>query len=330
MAAFRLVPLPVDGNRADVVRATGRAEAENAALVPLPRAEDGTFILADGFAGRVWVDLRLPREGSAGTSPLPIDLLDRRAAGGSTGCRRRFHIAGSTCPPRCRCGWRARWIGRRCCRRGPDVFEDVRPRSLSRDDERHDGAVAALDELQRLAARNGVEVHLPDLTPAVSWPAGEPPIARWAAYDDLVSPWLDAPTGPRAWPLPRPEGLHRYDARSRADYWSLAAAHFGERGWARRAAAWADFDGLDPDLAHGDLTSLPARARLGVEAGLLARAVRSVPGLMVAVALPGDAVRFAGESGGASLVPPGEAARLLVRAGRLHVRLDRPPVAPPA
>lgn len=126
----------------------------------------------------------------------------------------------------------------------PAAFGDtITPGLINRGDPRYRQTIGALDQMMSLSEQRRALLVLPGLRPTVKWPAGGEPQIDWNEFDSLIRPWMNGElfvdrVPLRYWPLPEAESLARYDAKSRADYWSAAASHFEQLGWLDRAPVW--------------------------------------------------------------------------------------------
>jgi hypothetical protein len=149
----------------------------------------------------------------------------------------------------------------------------------------------------------------------VKWPQlveNPEPEIYWKDFDALISPWIKGSlfadqVGIGFWPLPEPDRLRTYDARSRLAYWSLAASHFDQREWLNQSAA------ILAGRPRGE-----EAIELSVEA---AKLLAAHPRLAVSVPLEENQVQIQDPNTpnaiGAKVIDPFHAARLRVAAARL-------------
>ena len=297
-AAYGVLEAQSDTRRPDWTRRTGRPGTLGSApagLLPLDADDAGGWRL--GAGRRIWLDLR-PPAGFTGEWQTAVEAV---AADGTTldALPLRVTARGVDLPdplPLAILG-EAAWDD--VATTWPSAFAGLVPRVVSRDSSGSAAAVAVLDAMARLAAGAGAEVHLPDLRPGVTWPAGSPPAIDWADYAPLAGPWIGRS---RFWPVPAAEGLADYPATSRAAYWSAAAEGFDERGWLDRSVIPLGSDADEPSMAE--------LARLGGEAG---RAAEATPLARLRLGAREDAVRF-DDPGRRGLFPPTHAHRLVLAA----------------
>ena len=283
------------------------------ALVELRRDATGTRHRLGGGRGALWVEVKLPRGMPAGEVSLQLEALD---ADGNLVDRlplpivsRGFDLpAYPTLTPFAVQSWDD------LAETFTEEFAGVEARTVSRSDPAHAGAVSVLDDLIALARQDGLEVHLPDVAPHVTWPPGGVPEIDWSDYDALVSPWLAGSVRPRAFPMPAARGADGRPAAQRAAYWKLVGDHFRENGWTTASAAWLA-------TSDDDALSFTDAARLNVEAGRVATATLDA---RIALPLEEDRLRFAGP-GYDGLFPAGRSGDLIPQAEPAVARALRRP-----
>jgi hypothetical protein len=113
----------------------------------------------------------------------------------------------------------------------------------------------------------------------------------WTDYDSVVAPWLKGDVFPDRqpvgyWPLPAPDNLESYDAKSRQVYWSTAAGHFDQMDWIARAP-------ISVRTAAGGRPDSAEALKLSGDAAQL---LLLNPRLRVEVPLEDDQVQFASDA----------------------------------
>lgn len=292
--AWQVVSVPVDTNRASVVRHAGyggETPQTPRVLLPLPRENQTHRLtsLAQAEQGRVliWLDLSVAATVPPGDYAGELQLLadDGATVLGAVAIEltvwdfvlpdsRSLHIVGQ-----------ASWDD--LLRVFPEKFEAIRPRLLNRKDPSVEPAVHTLDQLMRLAQEHRLALHVTRLQPTVKWPGGRPPVVNWDDYDQLVEPWLDGtlfadrtPLG--FWLLPTPDLLENYDPTSRSDYWAECATHFDQRDWLARSAV---------QVSKGTPGRASAEESVRVSADA-ARILLSHPRIRAMIPLEEDQVQF--------------------------------------
>ena len=283
--AYQILPMPVEVNPG-YVRHTGLNTANrNVPRALFPLATDGgdikltalrdptqpTNSLAgpNGNSALLWVDLYVPSaaapgqyegrcelvdsNGRASGSPVPISLSVYDFA---LPAERHLQMVGSVA-----------WD--RLAALYPASFGDsIIPNLINRHEARYAKTVRLLDQLMSLSEANQMSLIVPGLRPTVKWPANEPPQIDWHEFDSLIGPWMRGETfadhrPAELWPVPSALGLDRYDARSRLDYWSEAAAHFDQLGWLPRSVVWpfpeSDGGASDPRQLFAEAAQLLSR-----------------------------------------------------------------------
>lgn len=329
---YQIMPMPVDLNRAGYVRHTGGAVGADRlprALLPIKGA--GGTPVADrevplsalrdparptdpngrpggSAAVHLWVDVHVPADAPAGDYAAACDLV---APGGAVvgSVPVRLTVFDFALPRERHLQMLSRldWDG--LVSQYPRDFETVTPRLVSRGNPEYGGTVKTLDGLIRLAQHHRLGVVVPRLQPTVKWPAkigNAPPEIDWTDFDSVVEPWFRGNCFNDGmclnyWPLPKPDGLDRFDVQSRLQYWSLAVTHFDQNDWLDKASV-----SLNRDIAPGRANAQEA-LDLSAEAALLLQAHKR---LKVTVPLEDAQVHLA-DKVNPNLVNPADAGRLL-------------------
>mgnify|MGYP005840135151 CR=1 FL=1 len=258
--AYQILAMPIDVNRAGFVRHTGlpgdRASLPRALL---PVALDGGSVnLATARDPRkptdpqgrgegsgqpllYWFDIRIPPETPPGEYRGSVDVFDSGRDGAVSTVPVRLVVHNFVLPDERHLMMVGQVAWDDLARLMPERFEAVRPVRLSRTDPTFTRSIQTLDQLIGLAQQHRLGLEIERLQPVVKWPAGKPPEVVWKDYDALVAPWLTGAAfsdkvGLGYWPLPVPDYLHTYDAQSRGEYLSQAAAHFDQLDWMTRSA----------------------------------------------------------------------------------------------
>ncbi len=321
MEAYQVLAMPVDLNRAGLIRHTGvtnELPAQPRALLPLTAGKDGLIDLnklrlsSADEAVLIWFDLRLPADAPAGQYAGRCDLL----LSGSTqaSVEVRLNVYDFTLPAERHLQFVSALDWSRLAALYPDRFETVRPTLLNRDEPRFARAVRTLDQFVALAQANRCEVFIPRLGPTVKWPAGQKPDVDWEDFVSMIGPWMkgDAfadgePLG--FWPIPKPDQLARYDRQSQLDYFTNAANRFDQMDWLTRSAVLLDLprpgragpaDSIELSSLAAQVLSAQPRVRVGlpleddqlllanpnrqsmIEPATAGRLICSVPGLVFA------------------------------------------------
>ncbi len=254
-AAYRVVSMPVDLDRAAYVRQTGSSTALSSlprALVPLKIGADGTVALqslpnepsSPNRAAQTngehpltfWFDIHVPPAQSAGNYAGAIDLL--RAGSGELvrSLPLQLTVVDFNLPNQRHLQMVGRLDWGRLEKLYPDRFETFTPTWLNRREPRYAQTIKTLDELMTLAQAHRMGLVIPALRPVTKWPAGAGPQLDWRDFDSLIEPWMSGQAfadrvGLGFWPVPAAEMLDRYDRKSQLDYWSQAIAHFDQKQW---------------------------------------------------------------------------------------------------
>ncbi|HZL34956.1 MAG TPA: hypothetical protein VFC78_06585 [Tepidisphaeraceae bacterium] len=254
-AAFQLVAMPMDTNRARFVRQTGTGVSGGG----LPRALVAQEMSAGGMLnlrglrdparpadprGReagpgaqpalLWFDLDVPKGTAAGDYEGTVDLLaaNRLAADQpAASVPIRLHVYDFALPDERHLEMVGELHWDRLQQLYPEQFANFPPSWVNRREGRFQATVRTLDHLVALAERNRVNLVVPAIAPIVKWPAGAEPTLDWRDFDSMVRPWLSGDafgdhSRPHFWPLPKAQGLERFDHASQMQYWSAAVNHF--------------------------------------------------------------------------------------------------------
>ncbi len=250
--AYQVVAMPVDLNRASLVRYTGVTSdlpSQPRALLPLSIDKDGLIDLtklrraASDEPTLIWFDVRLPEGVPAGQYFSRCDLLDGGDALATVDVR--LNLYDFTLPAERHLQFTSALDWSRLATLYPDRFETVRPTQINRDEPQFAKTVRTLDQLVALAQSNRCEVFIPRLGPTVKWPGGQKPDVDWEDFVGLIGPWMNGDAFPDReaigfWPIPRPEQLARYDRQSQLDYYTNAANRFDQNDWLARSAVLLD------------------------------------------------------------------------------------------
>lgn len=356
LRAYQLLPMPVDINRAGIVRQTGLEPTVNTlprALLPIP-SDNGTVPLArlrnanraadrDSRADEpnapppiVWFDLQLPPTAKPGEYQATFELVEAGKTVASAPLRllvddfvipdeRHLLMVGLL-----------DWTG--LTRLFPEQFMGVQTNLLNRREARYTAAVKTLDHLVTLAQSHRTQLVIPRLQPIVKWPSGKPPQIDWKYFDGLASPWLrgDAfadlvPLG--YWPLPAPDHIEMLDEKSQTEYWAAAAEHFDQNDWLGRSAITVETTGqerarlmeaMEVSEAANRLLAVHPRVRVSVpiEEEQLQLATPAAPKRIPAEAL--DRLLYAAPG----LVSPSPLQKLPDNRGTRWLRTDLPGLIP--
>ncbi len=241
--AFQILPVPVDLNRADFIRQTGRSgENRQIPRVLFPLISKDGIVALDGLhdptrSTLLWIELEIPPKATPGDYKTSCDLIEKTARDPIASLPLHISINDFTLPPASTLQVAGRLDWSLLQKIYPHEFEGITPRLLNRRDPRYSSSIHILDQLVQLARDNGAVAFIPALQPTVKWPPGTAPHIDWTDFDSLLSPWLDGNDPLAYWPLPSPDFLDRFDADSQAQYWKLAAEHFEKKGWLTRAPA---------------------------------------------------------------------------------------------
>lgn len=304
VAAYQVLPVPIDTNRAEFVRHTGLDAAEGSlprALLPLKEAGgSGKPWTVDLSSVRqptdgpvlVWIDLQLAATAPAGESQWTCEIVaaaDPEKAIASLPLQLRVYDFSLPRERHLHMVAQIHWPS--LVRHYPADFESVTPRLLNRGDRRYAGTIKTLDSLVKLAQHHRLGVIVPKLQPTVKWPANinnAPPDVDWQEFDSVVTPWFRGEgfadgEGLDYWPLPEPDFLKTLDLRSRVAYWSAAASHFEQMDWLDRTSVPIE-------------RIVPGRANLGdaMEMSVEASHILAAhPRVRVSVPLEDDQLQFA-------------------------------------
>jgi len=286
LKAYQMLPMPVEVNPG-YVRHTGLNTANRIApraLLPLAMIGGSVSLAATRATGNsvlLWVDLYVPSDAAAGRYGGRCELVDADGRGVGPPLPLSLTVYDFALPVERHLQMVGNVQWARLAALYPASFgETITPSLINRHEARYAKTVLLLDQLMTLSEANRATLIVPGLRPTVKWPANEPPQIDWREFDSLIGPWMrgelfadHCPLG--YWPLPAAPGLDRYDAASRLDYWSLAAAHFDQLDWLSRS----------PVALHqisGHTGNADARALVAEAAQILSRHPR------VRVALPFD------------------------------------------
>jgi hypothetical protein len=257
VAAFQVLPVPVNQNDAGYIRQTGdRGDAGSVPRVLLPlNMKDGAVDLSSirdpatpsspsshpvHGAVLIWVDLHTTAQTPAGNYTGMCQLLDARGGESAGAVPVRLTVENITLPAEPHLHFAAPLDWNTLAGISPDIFGSVTPRLLHRGDPRSMPVIALFDSCIQLAHENKTDVFIPRIEPIVKWPLAKMPEVDWSAFDSVVGPWFTAsafadhmPMG--YWPLPAPDSLAGFDLASRCQYWKLAAEHFDQRVWLDRS-----------------------------------------------------------------------------------------------
>lgn len=344
VAAYQIVSMPVDVNRAGFVRHTGLTAAINElprALLPLPMNRDAIDLRSlyvpprrnpsqqgnvDGRqptpaasaspAGpgrssgtpRVWIDVRVPADAVAGDYVGSLDLMQASRKDALASLPVRLTVYDFALPERRNLQLVGTLSWDALKRLYPERFETVTPRLLNRQDPRYQPAVSALDELMALAHRHRAGLVIPRLQPTVKWPTNPPPDVDWRDYDSLVAPWVSGEAFADRVPL---------------GFWPLPAPDFlhqYDRGsqlayWIEAARHFDQHDLLDRSPVWME-NAAPGRARLAEAVELSLRAgqiLRLHNRLRVALPLEDDQVQLTGRDN-PEMIDPSTSDRLFAAA----------------
>lgn len=323
--AYQILSMPIDVNRAGFVRHTGlRGDRTSLPRALLPAAlQAGAIDLATARdprqptdpAGRgdasgqpllYWFDLRIPPEAPPGEYRGTVDVYDGDEVASTVPVRLVVHNFVLPDDRHLMMVGRLAWDD--LARLMPERFEAVRPVRLSRADPTFARSVQVLDQMMALAQQHRLGLEVDRLQPVVKWPAGKPPEIGWRDYDALVMPWLSGEAFPdrvglEFWPLPTPDFLHTYDARSRGEYLTEAAAHFDQLDWMARSA-----------VQIGDGRAGRASAEQSLRYSAEAQQVLSLhPRIRVMLPLMEDQIQLA-DAGRETMLAPDQVSRVLAAA----------------
>lgn len=270
---YQILSMPVDVNRAGYVRHTGLSAATSElprALLPVqhregtidlralrrdtgPRPADDRPAAFAAASPRLWFDVRLPLEASAGDYNGSIELFAGSAKRPLATLPLHLTVYDFTLTDERDLQMVGRLSWESLSRLYPDRFENVTPRLLARNDPVYADALRTLDGLMALAQRHRLGLYVPRLQPTVKWPVREVaregasagPAVSWDDYDQLVAPWLGGAGFADGvafgfWPLPEPDYLQQFDRASQLAWWTEAARHFEQIGWLARAPVWME------------------------------------------------------------------------------------------
>lgn len=334
-AAYQLLFMPVDLNRAAFVRHTGIEEASTRALpralIPLPADDHGQVNLAalrnpdqprnpsaratSGSARPVllWFDLTVPAAAKPGDYQTTFEVLERNAVVSTLVVT--LHVNDFVLPTErnLQMVGQLEWSALR--RLYPAIFQTARPSLMKRGDPQVAQAVAILDGLVKLGQQHRAQVVIPELKPVVKWPAGAPPQVTWDDFDSIVMPWLTGQAFPDGiplgyWPLPEAAALRNFNLAARAQYWSAAAAHFAEKNLLNHSPIILQKESADPRITPADALRLSSEA---------AQLLTVNPNVRVNVPLEDEQVQF-NNNGNAGLLDPATANRLMTAAHGLVYR----------
>jgi len=267
-AAWQVLPMPIDTNRAAFARHTGL----NVGLHRMPRAllpltvDNNTINLSSlrdpdeptnprlhpsRIAPLIWIDIHIPAAASAADYQTKCELLENGKVTATVPItisvddfvlpdERHLNLVG-------RVDWES------LTHHWPKIFEGITPNLLSRREQRYSQAIKILDDIIKLAQSNRANAVIPQLQPIVKWPSGKPPEFDWQEFDSIVGPWMrgDAFADQVAlgyWPLPILDKLDLFPRENRNEYWNAAATHFDTMQWLPRSAA------LIPKQSAGRMT----------------------------------------------------------------------------
>lgn len=264
-SASQVLPMPVDTNRAGYVRHTGLSVATRRlprAMLPMAM-NDGVIDLSrlrdparpteasataggpGGEAPILWIDLQVPLETPPGDYQANIELIEPRGRQPLAVLPVLLRVYDFVMPDERHLLMVSRLRWESLIQHFPDRMESITPRLINRGDERYEAAVRTLDGLVAAAHAHRAQLIVPRLQPTVKWPAARPPQIDWNDFDSVVAPWLTGAMFPDKtplgyWPLPEVDFLHNFDARSQAQYWGAAAAHFDQMEWLGRSSVFLD------------------------------------------------------------------------------------------
>jgi hypothetical protein len=339
-SAYRVLPVPVDMDRAAYVRHTGLSVATRTVprvLVPQTIDAAGSITMAGNFGPGptpasssippiVWIDVHVSELLAAGDYGGSLDLLQRGSAQPIASVPLHVAVQDFNLPHERHLQMVGRLSWERLEKLFPDRFETITPRWLNRRESRYAQTLKILDDLVAQAQANRAAVIIPALRPVTKWPAGGQPEVDWRDFDSIVRPWFSGDAfvdrvGLRYWPLPAAEMLDRYDRRSQLEYWTQASAHFDQNHWLDLSAVSLDTP-VPGRVDAADRIDLSAQA-----AGIL----RTNPRVRVLLPIDDDQLQVAAHPASAggpdpsNQIDPANTGRLLTPSAAL---ISAPPARP--
>lgn len=259
-AAYQVLPMPVDVNRAGWVRQTGQFVSDRRlprALLPLA-LDNGLLNLSAlrdpsrptdpaGKAGGpndepvlLWIDMLVPIDATPGDYQASCDLKasDRSEAVASLPISLTVYDFVLSDERHLNMVSRVDWETLQ--RLWPNEFEAITPRNVNRQDPRYGAALKVIDGMVRMAQAHRTQVIFPRLQPTPKWTPGLE--IHWDYFDSILTPWMKGegfadrtPYG--FWPLPTVDNFWAWPVKERLDYWAAAARHADAGEWLRRSAA---------------------------------------------------------------------------------------------
>lgn len=259
IAAYQVLPMPVNANRAGFVRHTGLPVSDHRlprALLPLPNNNgqipypslrnpsaplDPASSPDDAPSAKplLWFDVQIPPTAAPGDYEGKVELHE--AGKPVTAIPIQIHVEDFVIPDDRGLSIVGKLEWDALLRVYPTQFKGAVPHLLSRNDPDSAAAIRVLDDLVKLAQSHRTQVIVPRLQPAIKWPAGKPPAVDWTDFDSIVAPWMNGDAFPDRlglgyWPLPPVDKLDLHPAGDRNAYWAAAANHFGQLDWINRSA----------------------------------------------------------------------------------------------